>query len=133
MLEILCRSARGGRFMVGPEWLAANMRLDLGTSAPVEMYVLSPSSQSITDAAGELASLIPTAGEPIRRFHSVTPNGLSVVLLLKANSGSLLLGADLEVGGDDSRGSRGSKIERSPLRGVLRLQGRTSWLAKCRP
>jgi hypothetical protein len=107
ILEILDRRD-GGRFARGPDfWAVEGLTLYRATGpSGVEVHSLSPSAQTITDAHGELARLIPTEGTETRRFPRPTPNKLSVVLLVKATDLHFLLGGDLEEGVDERRGWR---------------------------
>ena len=70
----------------------------------VEVWALSPSNQTVTDAMKSIATEIPNAGNPKRRFSAQNPNELAVVLLVKTPAANLLLGADLEIGKDGHRG-----------------------------
>ena len=90
----------------GPDhWACDGLRLySEANPCRVEVHALSPSSQTVTDTKGDIAGLIPTAHQIIRRFHSTGPNDLSVVLLVSTAGLHLLLGADLERGGDRRRG-----------------------------
>ncbi len=84
----------------GPDhWASDGMRLFYHTNpCPVEVYALSPSSQSITDALGGIARLVPSRGQIIRKFPCISPNDVAVVLLVSTEALSFLLGSDLETG-----------------------------------
>jgi beta-lactamase superfamily II metal-dependent hydrolase len=97
----------------GPDFWAAEGLPIFSRQAPDELQVvaLSPSSQTITDALGGIARLVPaehfpTPGKSIRCFPCLSPNDCSVAILVKTHGLHLLLGADLEKGGDDHRGWR---------------------------
>lgn len=115
VLEILDQRS-GSRFASGPDLWAAEGTLLHRNNEPngIEVLALSPSSQTITDATGELARLIPTVGDQIRRFPRPMPNKLSVVLMVKSVNVHFLLGGDLEVGADQRRGWRA--VIESPIR-----------------
>lgn len=63
-----------------------------GTS---EVWSLSPSASTITNAMKTLASKLVTPGKS-KRFRPHSPNDVSVATLVRAGSWNLLLGADLE-------------------------------------
>jgi hypothetical protein len=107
VLEILEQRAPG-RYLVGPDHWASENKLLYSEGIPpqVEVWALSPSDHTITSTKAQLASMIPTSGEPIRGFPRLSPNDLSVVLLVKTNEMHLLLGGDLERGQDERRGWR---------------------------
>jgi hypothetical protein len=107
VLEVL-KNRRSGLYAVGPDHWAAHGMTIHAESRPydVTVHALSPSAQSITDSKGQLARLIPRVGDAIRRFPSVAPNDLSVALLVQTRGPNLLLGADLESGGDEWHGWR---------------------------
>jgi hypothetical protein len=90
----------------GPDdWASEGKLLHANSpSSPVEVFALSPSSQTMTDAHLKLRALIPAMGQPTRRVPSLTPNELSVAILIKAAGVQLLLGADLEASVDTRRG-----------------------------
>jgi hypothetical protein len=106
VLEILDQRS-AGRTPAGPDHWACEDKLVYRTSdAVVEVHALSPSAQTITDSKRSLAAFLPRAGEMVRRIPNVSPNELSVVLLVKSADLALLLGADLERGNDERRGWR---------------------------
>lgn len=90
----------------GPDhWACEGQLLYARKSMPtVEVYARSPSAQTITDTKGSISRLLPHAGQSIRPFHSTDPNERSVVVLIITEGIRVLLGADLEVGSDESRG-----------------------------
>jgi len=106
VLNILERRGKARR-PAGPDyWAAEGNRLYADTVRNIEVWALSPSAQTITDSKRALAALLPSPGEPIRRFHQPTPNDLSVAIVVLAPGINLLLGADLEKGRDDTSGWR---------------------------
>jgi hypothetical protein len=118
--ELATRQQRATRR--GPDhWATEGMLLHaLSSEAPVEVFALSPSAQTITDAHLNLSTLIPTLGQPSRRIPAFTPNHLSVAILLKAPGVQLLLGADLESNADERRGWRA--VVASPVGGSTACQ-----------
>jgi beta-lactamase superfamily II metal-dependent hydrolase len=90
----------------GPDhWATEGTLLHASTvTSPVEVFALSPSAQTITDAHMQLQALMPAIDEPTRRVPTFTPNDLSVAIVVKAEGVQLLLGADLEAGNDTRRG-----------------------------
>jgi hypothetical protein len=90
----------------GPDaWASEGKLLRARTEeCPVDVFALSPSAQTMSDAHLKLAALIPSIGEPTRRIPAFTPNDLSVAIVLKAPGVELLLGADLEASEDARRG-----------------------------
>lgn len=71
-----------------------------------EVYSLSPSSQTITDAHIGIGRLFPKPLSATRRIPTISPNDSSIALVVKAGEHRLLLGADLEKGRDAFRGWR---------------------------
>lgn len=69
-----------------------------------EVWALSPSGHTMTEAMQNIGAAIPTVGMPRRRFADPSPNELAVALLVKTPEVSLLLGADLERGKDVQHG-----------------------------
>ena len=93
------------RYPVGPDyWAHEGSLLYRRPDHGVTVTALSPSHQTITDSKGAIASMIPTQGEPIRRFYRPDPNELSVVVMVSTPGINLLLGADLERGSHRTRG-----------------------------
>src|SRR5262249_16214127 len=107
VLEALSQR-RSRPFARGPDyWACDSIKLyEQVNPFGAEVYSISPSHQTISDARADIARLIPRIGNAVRRFPVVAPNDLSVVLLVKTNGLNLLLGADLEQGQDDLRGWR---------------------------
>jgi beta-lactamase superfamily II metal-dependent hydrolase len=70
----------------------------------VEVHAISPSSHTMTDAHLKFARMLPEIGGQICRVPPLTPNSLSVALVVTTPGISFLLGADLEVGSDPNRG-----------------------------
>ena len=104
ILEILASRA-SSRFVVGPDLYAQDgSRLFRGGyNNATEVWALSPSAATITNAHANLAELLVTAGEA-HRFKRFAPNDLSVALLVQTGDYSLLLGADLETTAADQFG-----------------------------
>lgn len=98
-----------GRFGTGPDfWATDGMCLYKGKSPQrTSVLVLSPSAQTMTASLGQIAKLIPSAPEAIRRFPCLSPNDVSVVLMVQTTNVHLLLGADLENVSDKKRGWQG--------------------------
>ena len=99
ILDVLQERA-GGRFAVGPDtWVREGLRL-YSQSTPyfAEVHGLSPSDQTITDAIGKFAKLMPVPRKSIRQFPNLGPNDTSVALLVRTLNFGILLGADLERG-----------------------------------
>jgi len=89
----------------GPnQWATEGSRLYVDSDRNVEVWALSPSSQTVTDSKAAIAGLLPSPRAPIRRFYQLRPNDLSVTIMVIASRTSLLLGADLERGRDQTRG-----------------------------
>ncbi len=65
---------------------------------------LSPSAQTMTDAASRFGVLIPRVASQIRRFPRCSPNDQSLALVVHSEFCSVLLGADLESVADPDRG-----------------------------
>ncbi len=84
------------------QWAQDGCRLYHGQT--VEVWALSPSGRTITEAMQNIGAAIPTVGNPKRRFTVQNPNELAVALLVKTPAVNLLLGADLEEGRDAQRG-----------------------------
>ena len=111
ILEVLRK--RSGQADAAPDdYALAGMILYRSDS--VEVRSLSPSSHTMSSALSTIARLIPSNGQPIRRFPRVEPNDLSVVLQVSSGAVSFLLGGDLEACSDRRRGW-GAVIE-SPIR-----------------
>ena len=96
ILEVL-ESRGGGKYVTGPSVYAQDgSRLfqggHLGTA---EVWALSPSAATVTNANANLAEKLLTKGDS-RRFKRFSPNDLSIAILVRAGVYSLLLGADLE-------------------------------------
>jgi hypothetical protein len=105
VMEVLqSRSSR--KYKVGPDiWAVEGTVLYSGNGPnPVEVHALSPSHQVKTDSFSNIARLIPSAGDSIGKIPYVTPNALSVALIVKSPIGNILLGADLEQGKDQRHG-----------------------------
>jgi hypothetical protein len=66
-----------------------------GYGASTEVWTLSPSAATVTNALTSIAERLLTGGE-CKRFRRFSPNDLSVVILVRAGAYDLLLGADLE-------------------------------------
>jgi hypothetical protein len=108
ILEELHRRNKRGvrRSQGGPDfWAQDGLPLfqSIGTGSAT-VTALSPSSQTMTDAAARFGKLIPKVSSQIKRFPRSTPNDQSVALLVQSPACSILLGADLETVGDPQRG-----------------------------
>ena len=89
----------------GPEFAIADRLLwRREGSLPAEVYALSPSSATIALAYGEIAQLLPTAGQPKRRAIALDPNRVAVALWVRVGDIAVLLGSDLEETGDLAAG-----------------------------
>ena len=100
------QSRVAGKAAAGPaHWACEGMCLFRDNT--VEVHSVSPSAQTITDAKGQIAALIPMLNDSMRAFPNVAPNDLSVVMLVVSPGVHLLLGADLEQGRNDQCGWRG--------------------------
>ena len=114
--ELHQRKERGKRSNSGPDqWAVDGLPLfrSSGSSQAI-VTALSPSSQTITDAAVRLGKLIPSISSQHKRFPRCSPNDQSVSLLVHSDACSVLLGADLETVGDPDRGWRA--VVNSPVR-----------------
>jgi beta-lactamase superfamily II metal-dependent hydrolase len=69
-----------------------------------EIFSLSPSPKTIINFDSEISTLITEFGKRNTAVINKTPNDKSVAILLKFNNHRVLLGADLEIGKDDSEG-----------------------------
>ena len=96
ILDIL-KSRKSSRHAVGPHIYAqdGNRLFVGGYNNVAEVWALSPSSATITNAFAGLAERLMTPGE-VRRFKQFSPNDLSVAILVQTGAYHLLLGADLE-------------------------------------
>jgi hypothetical protein len=123
LLEIQ-RDRTSGRYGTsrGPDrWATEGMRLfHRDRPTEIEVWALSPSTQTVTDSKNEIARLLPTIGASAHPYPTLTPNGQSIVLRVDAPGMSFLLGGDLEVGADQNRGWQG--VVASPHR--CRVKGR---------
>ena len=114
--ELKQRKSREHRSLTGPDhWAQDGMALFLPTgSNHAKVTALSPSAQTITDAAIRFGKLIPSISSSVNRFPRCSPNDQSVALLVQSDAYSVLLGADLESVGDPDRGWRA--VVSSPVR-----------------
>ena len=89
-------------------WASENKVISITNLGGVEVKVeaLSPSAFVQATAKVHLASLMPQAGEPFRRFPDHSPNDLSVVVRVTYGDDAFVLGGDLEVLEDDRAGWR---------------------------
>jgi hypothetical protein len=96
ILELLA-SRVNGPYVVGPSIYAQDgSRIFCGGhGGTTEVWALSPSAATVTNALTNLAERLLTVGE-CRRFKRFSPNDLSVAILVQAGGYDLLLGADLE-------------------------------------
>jgi hypothetical protein len=65
---------------------------------------LSPSSQTLTDAASNFLKLLPSESQPVLEVPYVTPNDQSIAIEIVSPNVMVLLGADLENTTDKGRG-----------------------------
>ncbi len=101
----------------GPDyWAHEGTTLFSGKTSNV--FALSPSAQSVTDSKRHFASLLPNPETPICAFPRLSPNRLSVALLIGSPEISFLLGGDLESGTDQASGWHG--VISSSVRPVYR-------------
>ncbi len=70
----------------------------------VSVVSLSPSDLVINEYDSEISQLITDYGSQNRKVVINTPNDKSVVILIKINNASVLLGSDLEVSNDERKG-----------------------------
>ena len=96
ILDIL-QSRASSKYAIGPAMYAQDgTRLYRGGhDGAAELWALSPSAATITNAKVNLADKLLAPG-PARRFRQFSPNDLSVAVLVRAGKYSLLLGGDLE-------------------------------------
>jgi beta-lactamase superfamily II metal-dependent hydrolase len=96
ILDVLESRARGS-YAIGPSMYAQDgSRIFRGGHAgSTEVWALSPSAATVTNALTNLAGQLLTSGE-CKRFKRFSPNDVSVAILVRAGSYDLLLGADLE-------------------------------------
>lgn len=96
ILEVL-KSRGVGPYVVGPSAYAqdGSRLFQGGYDGSAEVWALSPSAATVTNASANLAERLLTQGDS-RRFKRFSPNDLSVAILVKAGGYSLLHGADLE-------------------------------------
>ena len=106
--ELNLRKERGNRSQAGPDhWAQDGLSLFTSShSTQASVTALSPSPQTITDAAVAFAKLVPEVSSQINRFPRCSPNDQSVALLVHSSNFSVLLGADLETLADPARGWR---------------------------
>lgn len=114
--ELHRRNNRGKRSQRGPDhWALDGLPIFPSTGRQqVVVTALSPSPQTLTDAALRLGKLIPTVADQMNRFPRSTPNDQSVAMQVHSDICSILLGADLETVGDPLRGWRA--VVSSPMR-----------------
>lgn len=74
---------------------------DHSSNYEYSVYSLSPSDKVLEDYANEISTLIKDYGSSNKKIIINDPNDKSVVLLIKVNQHSILLGADLEVKNND--------------------------------
>jgi len=98
------RRAKGVRAAaVGPQWADESKRLV--REPDFSLWSLSPSAATLTRAHNEFAELVPKLKSPKRRLAANEANDTAVVLHLETEShGSVLLGSDLEIQTDPTRG-----------------------------
>ena len=138
MREIFSVFAHLGRVGVSPLWATASRRLH--RSSTCEVWSLSPDDEAYTSFLRSIAPSSRTG--PGRRIDSLTPNQLSVALLVRFDNGiSCLFGADLERRGwtavlrDDANPRCMSSVFKIPHHGSANahLQGVWDELLEPRP
>jgi beta-lactamase superfamily II metal-dependent hydrolase len=102
-------------------WAAEGTVLFENPADGIEVRALSPSAETITQAATTIGNLLPTPGSTIKRIPEHSPNDLSVVLLIRSPQASVLLGGDLETSEDPHRGWRA--VVASAVRPAVRSIG----------
>lgn len=104
------RAQRSGGEPVLPTWAIANRLLwrkvpdDAASEFSCEVHALSPSDASLLFAQMEIAKLVPERKTPKGQIVSRSPNHLAVVLWIRINNVSILLGSDLEETSDPRTG-----------------------------
>ncbi len=87
------------RRVVSPKWAVEHRELlnlsAAGRPFSATVKALSPSDATLTIAFGEIARLLPKAGETPRSVPNITPNHTSVVVWVEVGPWTALLGADL--------------------------------------
>ncbi len=73
-------------------------------SGACTVLALSPCSSAVQRALTEIADLLPTPLQPLRRVSAPSSNAASIALWLKGDAGTALLGADLDCHRDDTAG-----------------------------
>lgn len=77
---------------------------EFGHGCPCNIRSLSPSDKEFSLFLAELATMMPAVGEPLRSAAARRPNTSSVVIHIDFGVTGILLGADMEVHHDSSRG-----------------------------
>lgn len=92
------------RYAISDKVLLSNH--DPQRAFPVTMYALAPSDASVTLAINSFRELFPKENTPKRRAVALFPNHVSAAFWVTAGDFHVLLGGDLEVGGNDTLGWR---------------------------
>ena len=108
IMDTLCQRLQTRIRVASPEWVSKNHRLlfrpAMADVPQAVIDVLAPSSATVTAGLLRLALQLPQAGDSKRAAVSNSPNDTAVVLRAQVGEVAALLGADLEVGTDPSRG-----------------------------
>jgi beta-lactamase superfamily II metal-dependent hydrolase len=103
--ELNDRYERGKRAQRGPDvWAQDGMPLLPKNDLEVKVTAISPSSQTLTDAAIAYEKLIPSPGDRVIQHPRNSPNDQSVAIVVESKYFSVLLGADLENVSDPAKG-----------------------------
>jgi hypothetical protein len=101
VLLTLKKRKQGQRF-IAPKFVGEDTVLNLGPRAVVK--ALSPSSGAVLAALAKFNELLPKEGQRRSAVPSAGPNDLAIVLSVRIDETPILLGADLERGGDPTAG-----------------------------
>lgn len=84
--------------------LAENIQINSTHTAKLKVASLSPSDESITKAMLSFGKLLPENYNPKKGLRTINPNMSSVVTYIEIDDVAILLGADLEVTGNNETG-----------------------------
>jgi hypothetical protein len=108
ILDTLGQRRQAGARVASPEWASKNQMMFSRPGAahipPAAVEVLAPSSATVTAGLLGIGSQLAQVGRPKRATVSIEPNDTAVVLYVQVGNIIAILGADLEVGRDPSRG-----------------------------
>lgn len=110
------------RSTYGPNWVHAGSQISL--SNKVTFSILSPSSIAVGDSAREFKDAYLDTTGPVKKLPQNRFNMISVAGAIETSNLSLLLGADLERGGNDHVGWRGVLNDsnlRKPLSSIFKI------------